>query len=451
MPNRILLYFSISISYSPNGRVDDNIKGKKEELRENAAEKLRGKKETSEIPEDVESLIHELQVHQIELEMQNEELRHSQIELEKLHQKYYDLYNFAPVGYFTIDLTTKIVEVNTTGANLLGFPKENITEKFFRWYVANESQELFQSYFKKAFQEMEKQSFEIGLIRKNGIIFYARIEMLPYFSHKNTPYNSDVHLKMAVIDITEQKMLENELKRSNKELEQFAYVASHDLQEPLRTIASFTQLLARRYEGKFDEDADGFIDYIVEASVRMKQQIEDLLEFSRIMTHGGEFKKFNINEVIKEDIDSLKTLIDENNAEITCDPLPEVYADPGQIARLFQNFITNSIKFKKPDEPPKIHISAKEEKNEYVFSISDNGIGIEPEFKDKIFTIFQRLHTREEYQGTGIGLAVVKRIIERHGGKIWVESELKKGSTFYFTLPISRGTGYIQYGQNELY
>ncbi|MGF7117764.1 PAS domain-containing sensor histidine kinase [Methanobacterium oryzae] len=410
----------------------------KEELRIIAEKRLHEKTENIEkIPEDVESLIHELQVHQIELEMQNEELRHSRMEIEKLHQKYYDLYNFAPVGYFTISLTTKITEVNSTGANLLGFPKEDLTEKYFRWYVANESQKSFQSCFKKAFREMEKQVFEIGLIRKDGIIFYAHIEMLPHFIHKS-PDDREVSLKMAVIDITEQKKLEKELKRSNKELQQFAYVASHDLQEPLRTIASFTQLLAHRYEGKLDADADEFIGFIVEASVRMKQQIEDLLEFSRVMTRGSGFQKIKVSEILKGVISGLKKLIDENNAEITYDSLPKVYADPKQIERLFQNLISNAIKFRKPDEPPKIHISSKEENNEYIFSVSDNGIGIEPQYKDRIFTIFQRLHTRDKYEGTGIGLAVSKKIVERHGGQIWVESEYGKGSTFYFTLPIGR-------------
>ena len=241
---------------------------------------------------------------------------------------------------------------------------------------------------------------------------------------------------MAVVDITERKKLENELKRSNNELQQFAYVASHDLQEPLRTVASFTQLLARRYEGKLDSDADEFIHYIVDASVRMKQQIEDLLEFSRIMTRGGEFRKFKLKKIIKEDINGLKILIDENNAQITCGPLPEIYGDPRQIARLFQNLITNSIKFRKPDEPPKIHISCQkgQKSNEPIFSVSDNGIGMDPQYKDRIFTIFQRLHTTEEYTGTGIGLAVAKRIVERHGGKIWAESEPGKGTTFYFTI-----------------
>lgn len=415
------------------------ISNKKEEIRLIAEERLREKTDKLEnIPKEVDALIHELEVHQIELEMQNEELRDSRAELEKLHDKYYDLYDFAPVGYFTIDLSTKITEVNTTGADLLGFPKETIIERFFRWYVTNESKEYFQYHFNKAFKEMYKQVFEIGLIKKNGIIFDAHIEILPYFENKNKPFRSNVLLKMAVVDITEQKKLEKELKRSNEELKQFAYVASHDLQEPLRTIASFTQLLAKRYQGKLDQDADEFIEYIIEASIRMKQQIEDLLEFSRVMTRGGEFKKFNVKEALKTEISSLKALIDENNAEITCDSLPELYADPRQISRLFQNLITNSIKFKKPDESPKIHISCKkdEKANEYVFSVSDNGIGMEFQYTDRIFTIFQRLHTRDKYAGTGIGLAVAKKIVERHGGHIWVESEFGKGSTFYFTIPL---------------
>jgi len=156
------------------------------------------------------------------------------------------------------------------------------------------------------------------------------------------------------------------------------------------------------------------------------------------MTKGSNFEKINLEKTIKQIISSLSVLIKENDAEITYNHLPEIYADSRQIARLFQNIITNSIKFKKPDEPPKIHISVEknEKTKEYVFSISDNGIGIDPKYQDRIFTIFQRLHTMEEYQGTGIGLAVARKIVERHGGHIWVESELGKGSTFYFTLPI---------------
>ncbi len=246
-------------------------------------------------------------------------------------------------------------------------------------------------------------------------------------------------------DITELKKAEEErkkfieeLKRSNDELERFAYVTSHDLQEPLRTIASFTQLLERRFKGQLDSDADEFIDYIVDASVRMKKMIQDLLEYSRVATKGGEFKPVNSEDVVNNVLSSLRAIITENNAEITYDSLPEVFADENQLTRVFQNLITNAIKFRKEDEPPKIHISVlKDEKeNEYVFSVADNGIGIEEQYFDRIFNIFQRLHTRDEYQGTGIGLSVVKRIVERHNGRMWVESELGEGSTFYFTIPI---------------
>lgn len=235
------------------------------------------------------------------------------------------------------------------------------------------------------------------------------------------------------------KNLLAELKRSNDELQQFAYVTSHDLQEPLRTIASFTQLMERRYKGKLDEDADEFMDYIVDASVRMKQMIMDLLEYSRVGTKQEMFQAIPMESKLNDVLVNLNDLIERSRAEITHDPLPVVFGDESQLLLLLQNLITNAIKFRKEDEPPRIHISAAcdNEKNEYVFSISDNGIGIEEQYFNRIFTIFQRLHTREEYPGTGIGLSVAKRIVERHGGMIWVESEFGEGSTFYFTIPIN--------------
>jgi PAS domain S-box-containing protein len=231
-----------------------------------------------------------------------------------------------------------------------------------------------------------------------------------------------------------------DLKRSNEELQRFAYVASHDLQEPLRTIASFTQLLERRYKGKLDGSADEFIDYIVEAALRMKEQIKGLLEYSRISTNENEFKNVNSEFILNQAIDNLQFAIKENNAEITYESMPVVMCDAGQLQRVFQNLISNAIKFKKEDVHPKIHISIKKDnKNqEYVFSVLDNGIGIEKQYMGRIFVIFQRLHTIDEYHGTGIGLSIVKRIIERHGGRIWVESKFGTGSAFYFTIPYSK-------------
>jgi light-regulated signal transduction histidine kinase (bacteriophytochrome) len=247
-------------------------------------------------------------------------------------------------------------------------------------------------------------------------------------------------------DITERKKSEEKLKElleklstSNEELEQFAYIISHDLQEPLRTIANFTQLLQRRYKGKFDSDADEFMEYVVDASVRMKEMIHDLLEYSRVSTSKEELQPLDLNELIEDVLNDLKFTIEENNAEITYKKLPVVMGDYDQISRVFMNFISNALKFKKDNETPKINISClKDEKTkEYIIGIEDNGIGIDEQYLNRIFEIFQRLHTRDKYKGSGIGLAITKKIIEMHGGRIWVESELDVGSTFYFSLPIS--------------
>lgn len=240
-------------------------------------------------------------------------------------------------------------------------------------------------------------------------------------------------------DIHEEQLnkLMDDLERSNEEFQQFAYITSHDLQEPLRTISSFTQLLAKRYKNKLDKDSDEFIEYITEASVRMQNMIKDLLQYSRVISRGKEFKPTNTDEIIEYTISSLKTSIEDTDAEVTYDRLPKVTADSGQLLQLFQNLVGNAIKFRRFGTPPKIHISCLEDENNYVFSVADNGIGIEKEYFDRIFTIFQRLHTREEYPGTGSGLPVAKRIAERHGGQMWVESEPDVGSTFYFTLPIN--------------
>jgi light-regulated signal transduction histidine kinase (bacteriophytochrome) len=241
-------------------------------------------------------------------------------------------------------------------------------------------------------------------------------------------------------DITERKKtddklrrLTSELKRSNADLQQFAYTASHDLQEPLRVVAGFVRLLEKRYKDKLDEKAHEFIDYAVDGVTRMQMLIKDLLAYSQVSTKGHIFKTTNCSVALEEAIWNLHTAIEVSSTEITYDLLPTVIGDYSQLIRLFQNLIGNAIKFR-GSEPLKIHISAEQKENEWVFSVKDNGIGIDPKFFDRIFVIFQRLHTRDEYDGTGIGLSICKKIVERHGGKIWVESEHGKGSTFYFSL-----------------
>ncbi|MCU7492610.1 MAG: PAS domain S-box protein [Ignavibacteria bacterium] len=241
-------------------------------------------------------------------------------------------------------------------------------------------------------------------------------------------------------DITAQKRIEEELvkalldvEQSNSELEQFAYIASHDLQEPLRMIGSYSQLLTRRYEGKLDAKADQYINYITEGVQRMQTLIKDLLHYSRTATSKEDMQTVDLNIVMTEVLTDLKVAIETSHADIKVSPLPPLKANHTQVRQLFQNLIGNAIKFR-GDESPVIEVSAQEESEVWQFSIKDNGIGIDPEYSEKIFMLFQRLNDREKYPGTGIGLAVCKKIVERHGGKIWIESEAGKGTTFFFTI-----------------
>jgi signal transduction histidine kinase len=228
-----------------------------------------------------------------------------------------------------------------------------------------------------------------------------------------------------------------ELLRSNMELEQFAQVASHDLQEPLRMVASYTQLLSKKYSGKLDDNANDYIKFAVEGATRMQNLIIGLLDISRIEMKGGPVIKVDMNNALKNALNNLKITIGESHATITSDDLPSVMADEGQIVRLFQNLVSNAIKFS--EKPPVIKVLSVQSNGNHIFSVSDNGIGIEEQYFEKIFRIFQRLMPRDKYDGTGIGLSICKKIVERHGGKIWVESEPGIGSTFRFSLPATTG------------
>jgi light-regulated signal transduction histidine kinase (bacteriophytochrome) len=256
---------------------------------------------------------------------------------------------------------------------------------------------------------------------------------------KRTEELRDANTRLSV-ELDERRKAEHlmaqyaeDLSRSNAELEQFAYVASHDLQEPLRMVSSFTQLLARRYRGKLDQDADEFIGFAVEGATRMQILINDLLAYSRVGTRGKPLGPTDCNAVLKMALDNLARSMKESSATITHDPLPTVLADEVQLTQLFQNLIANAIKFR-GQNPPRIHLSAEKQGPQWVFSVRDNGIGIAPEQQERIFIIFQHLHHRSKYPGTGIGLAICKKIVERHGGRIWVESQPDHGSNFYFSL-----------------
>jgi light-regulated signal transduction histidine kinase (bacteriophytochrome) len=251
-----------------------------------------------------------------------------------------------------------------------------------------------------------------------------------------TRKNMELELAEKMLEERTKELAERveELARSNAELERFAYVASHDLKEPLRMVTSYTRLLARRYKGKLDADAEDFINFAIDGASRMEQLIQDLLVYSRVGIRDLFFKPTDCEVVLKQAMANLQAAIQESGAVLTHDSLPTVTGDATQLVQIFQNLIGNSIKFR-GDRAPCIHIAAKDKGDEWVFSVQDNGIGIDPQYSDRIFVVFQRLHNREEYPGNGIGLAICKKILENHAGRIWLSSQPGKGSTFYFALP----------------
>jgi PAS domain S-box-containing protein len=226
-----------------------------------------------------------------------------------------------------------------------------------------------------------------------------------------------------------------DLARSNADLEQFAYVASHDLQEPLRMVTSYCDLLQRRYKGKLDQDADDFIEFAVDGARRMQELIRGLLAYSRVGPHGKTLLSVDSAQVFDRAVANLRVAIEESGARVSHGLLPHVTADPTQLEHVLQNLVGNAIKFRRDDVPPRVQVKAQRKGEMWLFSVKDNGIGIDAQYSDKVFAIFQRLHGRGKYPGTGLGLAICKKIVERHGGRIWFESQPGAGSTFYFSLP----------------
>ncbi|HUP26198.1 MAG TPA: ATP-binding protein, partial [Candidatus Limnocylindrales bacterium] len=293
----------------------------------------------------------------------------------------------------------------------------------------------------KAFKARKPLQITVKNYKKDGTMFWNDLILSPV----NNKRGEVTHFIGLRLDVTErikyQEELEqsqHELASSNKELEQFTYAASHDLQEPLRMVVSYLQLISKRYQGKLDEDADTFINFAVEGAQRMQVLVNDLLLLSRVRTKAKPFKMVNMQQVLDDVLFALQLSITENRVKVTNDNLPSIPADRTQMTQLLQNLIGNAIKYKAPGRDPKIHIGFKDENGNYTFCVKDNGIGIEPAYYERIFGVFQRLHTRQEYEGNGVGLAICHKIVERHDGKIYVESAPGKGSTFYFSLPKKR-------------
>lgn len=392
-----------------------------------ADKQIRSKKIPLGQPSKTQQLIHKLRVQQIQLEKTVSLLRGT---LESTAD-----------GILVVNNEGKIESFNQRFIELWGIPESIIASRDDERALAFvldqlKNPEEFLSKVRELYSDPDAESFDV--LEFNDGRFFER------YSRPQKIGEKSVGRVWSFRDITKRQRAEealkrtaDELARSNADLKQFAYAASHDLSEPLRSIAGFVKLLEKRYRSKLDEKADEFIDYIVVGVERMDRLIHDLLEYSQVDAKGKDFGPVNCSVALEEAVNNLRSAIEESGAELTYDLLPTVIADSSQLSRLFQNLINNAIKFR-GNEPIKIHISAQQKGDEWVFSIKDNGIGIDPQFFERIFVIFQHLHTTREYEGTGLGLAICKKIVERHGGQIWVESEQGNGSTFFFTIPVRR-------------
>jgi PAS domain S-box-containing protein len=312
-------------------------------------------------------------------------------------------------------------------SNVMGVDKNRI--ETYAKEIGADADEMLGAFEKMPEMSLAKFEEVLGLL-------WLMAKKLSALGHNNLVLAKDVAERKRVEEALRQSVAE--LERSNVDLAQFAYVASHDLQEPLRMISSYVQLLARRYKGRLDADADDFIGYAVDGATRMQTLINDLLTYSRASARSKAFEATDCVLVLEQALVNLKEQIRKNSVVVTHDPLPTVMANGSQLAHLFSNLIENAIKFH-GDEPPRVHISAKRKGDAWEVLVADNGIGIEPQYFDRIFKVFQRLHRKNEYPGTGIGLALCKKIVERHGGRIWIESKPGEGTTFFFTIPAAGG------------
>lgn len=367
------------------------------------------------------------------------EFSHDLSESKESGAKYRGLLEAAPDAMVVVSQEGEIVLLNVQAEKQFGYRRDELVgQKVKNIIPEGFAERLIADALRSAEDALAQQigtGIELSGRRKDGSEFPIEIMLSPLESAEG------ILVTAAIRDITKRKKAEAhllqkmvELSRSNEELGHFANIASHDLQEPLRMVASYTQLLSKRYKGKLDSDADEFIGFAVDGASRMQRLIQDLLEYSRVGTQGKELVNASCEEALQQALVNLSGVIEESGAQVTHDPLPAVFADEMQLVQLFQNLIGNGVKYQSPGIP-RVHISAvKNGEAKWIFSVKDNGLGIDPQYFEKIFGMFQRLHKREEFAGTGIGLAICKKIAERHGGSIAVESQPGKGSTFRFVL-----------------
>ena len=420
-----------------------------DDLRKRAEEKISHLTDPEELPvEEVRRLVHELRVHQIELEMQNESLRETQAELVESNSRYTDLYDFAPVGYLTVDEKCLILEANLTVARQLGIERSIFVGHPFPNFIATSEKDGFRSLVARIFQERGQQTFESRLItRRKGEELYALLESMFVEDARGNK-----QCRISVTDISDRRRAEEtvkvymtKLKQSNLELQDFAFIASHDMQEPLRKIQTFGTLIMEKYAEALDEEGRDFLDRMMRAAKRMSDMVRGLLDYSRLTTMAQPFGTVDLTRLVGEVEDDLEILIERSGALIEVGHLPILEADPHQMRRLFQNLIVNALKFHGKEKPkPVVKVYAESAGKSpgpasggsaHRIFVEDNGMGFDEKYLDRIFILFQRLHGRSAFEGTGMGLAICRRIVERHHGAITARSKPGHGATFVITLP----------------
>jgi PAS domain S-box-containing protein len=372
------------------------------------------------------------------------EFSHDLSESMEAEARYRGLLEAAPDAMLVVNQAGEIVLLNLQAETQFGYRRDELLGQRVKNIIPEGfAERLIADGTRSAAEALAQQigtGIELAGRRKDGTEFPIELMLSPLQSAEG------ILVTAAIRDITERRRSEEhlgktvrELKRSNDELQQFAYVASHDLQEPLRMVSSYTQLLAKRYQGRLDSDADEFITFAVDGCDRMQGLIQDLLAYSRAGTSERELREVPSGNALQKALTNLRIMIKQSGAVVTHDALPSVRTDETQLTLIFQNLVGNAVKYR-GTEDPRVHVSAaRNDDNEWTFSVRDNGLGIDPQYFERIFILFQRLHGRGEFEGTGIGLAVCKKIVERQGGRIWVESQPGKGSTFYFALPEIEG------------
>jgi PAS domain S-box-containing protein len=363
--------------------------------------------------------------------------RNLQLALKRSEAMFRRVFDEAPVGLARVDERRAFTRVNAALVRMLGYAAGELDAQPMS--RAAHPQDLERDVTELA--ELNRRDAGVlarqkRYVRKDGSQGWADVGTI----RLNDEDGGFIGNLVIIADITdsqhlrELEQLTKELRRSNEDLQQFAYIASHDLQEPLRAVSSCAALLAKRYRGRLDERADQFIDFTVEGAKRMQELIQDLLDFSRVGSSERPFAAVDLNEVLVKARLALKASIDESGAEIHNGQLPVVHGDRTMLAQVLQNLIGNAIKYRS-DQPPRIRVEARQEDGLWDIAVADNGIGIAPEFHERIFDIFKRLHSRRKYAGNGVGLAICRKAIERHGGRVWVDSRDGTGSTFHFTVP----------------